>query len=139
MSTRTLAVSVLALWAAHSTAAAYNARAQTQFAPRVHVRAETPDTLEVPNPLASNRRLIAVPALVQPAPASPSRQPVGRTCSRGRRTWIGALIGAAAAAPVAKVAHDRFENEAANGTAAAASMIALGVAGGAFIGLSTCQ
>ena len=51
---------------------------------------------------------------------------------------FGALIGTAAAAPLAALAHKRWENEAANGAAAAATTLALGAAGGAFIGLATC-
>ena len=61
-----------------------------------------------------------------------------RMCRRGRRALLGALIGTAAAAPLAALAHKRWENEAANGAAAAATTLALGAAGGAFIGLATC-
>jgi hypothetical protein len=61
-----------------------------------------------------------------------------RTCRRGRRALLGALIGTAAAAPLAALAHKRWENEAANGAAAAATTLALGAAGGAFIGVATC-
>jgi hypothetical protein len=68
-----------------------------------------------------------------------ARQTKGvETCRRGRRALFGALIGTAAAAPLAAVAHKRWENEAANGAAAAATTLALGAAGGAFIGLATC-
>src|SRR5688572_10945729 len=61
-----------------------------------------------------------------------------RTCRRSRRALLGALIGTTAAAPLAALAHKRWENEAANGAAAAATTLALGAAGGAFIGLATC-
>ena len=68
-----------------------------------------------------------------------ARQTKGvETCRRGRHALFGALIGTAAAAPLAAVAHKRWENEAANGAAAAATTLALGAAGGAFIGLATC-
>jgi hypothetical protein len=60
------------------------------------------------------------------------------TCRRGRRALFGALIGTTAAAPLAALAHKRWENEAANGGGAAATTLALGAAGGAFIGLATC-
>jgi hypothetical protein len=60
------------------------------------------------------------------------------TCRRGRRALFGALIGTTAAAPLAALAHKRWENEAANGAGAAATTLALGAAGGAFIGLATC-
>jgi hypothetical protein len=95
--------------------------------------------LIVPDPLALDGRPIAVPAFTQPEATPSGRQPTRRDCNRTRRAWIGALIGAAAAIPLAKVAYDRFENEAANGTSAAAAMIGLGAGAGAFIGLSTCQ
>ena len=65
-------------------------------------------------------------------PASPPR------CRRGRRAVFGALIGAGAAAPLAALAHTRWENEAANGAAAATTTVLLGAAAGAFIGLATC-
>ena len=60
------------------------------------------------------------------------------TCRRGRRALLGALIGTTAAAPLAALAHKRWTNEAANGAGAAATTLALGAAGGGFIGLATC-
>ena len=59
-------------------------------------------------------------------------------CRRGRRALIGALIGIGGSVPLAVLAHTRWENEAANGAAAAATTLALSAAGGAFIGLATC-
>lgn len=41
--------------------------------------------------------------------------------------------------PLAKLVHTRFENEAANGTAAAATTVVLGAAVGALVGLATCN
>ena len=71
------------------------------------------------------------------APAQ--RRTVPSVCRPGRRTLIGALIGAGASIPLAVVAHKRFENEAASGAGAAATTLALGAAAGAFIGLATCR
>ena len=75
------------------------------------------------------------------APIAVSTQSQGssRQCRPGRRTWIGALIGAGAVMPLAKLAHTRFENEAANGAAAATTTVILGTSAGAFIGLATCH
>jgi hypothetical protein len=77
-------------------------------------------------------------AVRSPTPAA-SQQTAPRTCRRGRRALIGALIGAGGSIPVAVLAHERWENEAANGAGAAATMLALGAAAGALIGLATCS
>lgn len=61
-----------------------------------------------------------------------------QTCRRGRRAWIGALIGAGAA-PLAVFVHKRWENEGGNGAAAAATTVALAGGAGALIGSMTCQ
>lgn len=81
--------------------------------------------------LAAEIKPNAVPDSTQQA--SPPR------CRRGRRALIGALIGIGAAAPLARFAHTRFENEAASGAAAAATTLVLGAAAGAFVGLATCD
>lgn len=67
-----------------------------------------------------------------------ARQTPPAKCRRGRRSLIGALIGAGGTLPFVGLVHTRFENEAANGTAAAATAVVLGTAAGAFIGLATC-
>jgi hypothetical protein len=67
------------------------------------------------------------------APSSPQAT-TGLNCPRSRRIWIGALLGAGAAAPLAKIVHRRWENEGGNGAAAAATTVAIGAAAGAFIG-----
>jgi hypothetical protein len=81
----------------------------------------------------------ATPA-VSTAPAPPVQPHASlRSCRRGRRALIGALIGTAGAVPLAVVARNHWENEAANGAAAAATALALGAAAGAFVGLATCD
>jgi hypothetical protein len=70
----------------------------------------------------------------QPAAPSSSQATTGLNCPRARRIWIGALVGAGAAAPLAKIVHRRWENEGGNGAAAAATTVAIGAAAGAFIG-----
>ena len=78
-------------------------------------------------------------ASVTTQPAAPSSpRATEPNCPRGRRAWIGALVGAGAAAPVAKFMYRRAENEAANGAAWAATTVAIGAAAGALIG-STCS
>ena len=78
-------------------------------------------------------------ASVNSASGRIARQTNGvETCRRRRRALLGTLIGTAAAAPLAALVHKRWENEAANGAAAAATPLALGAAGGAFIELATC-
>jgi ferric-dicitrate binding protein FerR (iron transport regulator) len=87
----------------------------------------------------------AAVARTEPVPAAPSRQagaPESATrsgCRRWRRLLIGAAIGAAAAAPLAGLVNRRFENEAADGTAAAAGVVGLGGLGGALVGNATCR
>ena len=78
-----------------------------------------------------------IPAPHSLAPLSQSAQP--RQCRAGRRALIGALIGAGASIPLAKLAHDRFENEAASGPKAAATTVLLSAGAGALIGLATCR
>lgn len=94
-----------------------------------------------PRPLASPFRFPAPLAetltLSRQAAASSATTP--RTCRPGRRAWIGALIGAGASIPLAKLAHDRWENEAANGAGAAATTVLLSAGAGALIGLATCR
>ena len=68
--------------------------------------------------------------------AQPTRSP---KCRRGRRALLGALIGAAGSIPIAAVAHERWENEAASGAGAAMTAVALGAALGAFVGSATCD
>jgi len=76
-------------------------------------------------------------------PAQPSVAPLSqsapRKCRAGRRALIGASIGAGASIPLAKLAHDRFENEAAGGPKAAATTVLLSAGSGALIGLATCR
>ena len=79
------------------------------------------------------------PVRVQPPTAPVSQQTAPPKCDRGRRALIGGLIGTGGAIPAAVVAHRRWENEAGNGAGAAATMLALGAAAGAFIGLATCD
>ena len=78
-----------------------------------------------------------VPAPHSLAPLSQSDQP--RKCRAGRRALVGALIGAGASIPLAKLAHDRFENEAASGPKAAVTTVLLSAGAGAFVGLATCR
>ena len=59
--------------------------------------------------------------------------------SSRRRALIGALIGAGASVPLAKLAHDRFENEAASGPKAAVTSVLLSAGAGALVGLATCH
>jgi hypothetical protein len=75
------------------------------------------------------------------APIAVSTQTQGSSpqCRPGRRAWIGALIGAGAVVPLAKLAHTRFENEAANGAGAATTTVILGAGAGAFLGLASCR
>ena len=140
MGTRTLRAGTISLFLAALLGSVGSAQVQSQLAPSRQYRAETLRGLTVPAlPVVAPR--VDDPAVpTRPALASSSRQStMKRTCRRGRRTWMGAAIGAAAAAPLAKVAHDRSDNEAASGAGAAATALALGAAAGAFIGLSTCQ
>lgn len=140
MRTRTLLVGTISLCLAVLLGSVRSAQAQPQLAPVLQHRAEKLGGLTVPALPALEPRFISPAVPTQPDLASSSRQSTTKqTCRRARRTWIGAVIGAAAAAPLAKVAHDRFENEAASGAGAAATVLALGAAAGAFIGLSTCQ
>jgi hypothetical protein len=136
MRLRTLHASAVALCVAVMVG---NARAQSHTAPPFGHQAETADRLVVPRVPVFDGRFASPFAITRPALASTIRQTAKRNCRRSRRAWIGALVGAGAAVPVAKLAHDRFENEAANGAAAAATMVVLGAAVGAFIGLGTCQ
>lgn len=73
------------------------------------------------------------------ARADLTNQAPAKKCRTGRRAWIGALIGAGAMAPAAMLVHKRFENEAADGGAAAAWTVASGAAVGAFVGAATCS
>jgi hypothetical protein len=57
-----------------------------------------------------------------------SSQVTGPNCPSGRRAWIGALVGAGAAA---KFMYHRADNEAANGAAWAATTVAIGAVAGA--------
>jgi hypothetical protein len=97
---------------------------------------------QAPRPAASPFRLpdqlAATLALSRQAAASPPGT-TPRKCRPGRRAWIGALIGAGASIPLAKLAHDRWENEAANGAGAAATTVLLSAGVGALVGLSTCR
>jgi hypothetical protein len=72
-------------------------------------------------------------------PASSQAQTSERTCRRGRRAWIGALVGAGTSIPLAVILHERWINEGKNGDAGAASTVALGAAGGAPVGMATCS
>ena len=85
-----------------------------------------------------NRLVMKAPAIKLIATHGNAQQALPPRCRRGRRALIGALIGAGGTLPFVGVVHSRFENEAANGTAAAATAVALGAAAGAFIGLATC-
>ena len=76
------------------------------------------------------------PSIVRPESRLLQQPP--NECRRGRRAWIGALIGAGASVPVARFVHTRWENEAANGDAAAATTVAVAAAVGALIGAATC-
>ena len=78
-----------------------------------------------------------IPAQHSLSPLSPSSQP--RKCRAVRRTLLGLLIGAGASAPLARLAHDRFENEAASGPKAAATTVMLSAGAGALVGLATCR
>jgi hypothetical protein len=140
MRTRALVAATISLCPAALLGSVGSAQAQSQLAPVLQHRTEELGGLTVPALAALEPRFISRAVPTQPDVASFSRQSTRkRTCRRDPRTWIGAVIGAAAAAPLAKVAHDRFENEAASGAGAAATVLALGAAAGAFIGLSTCE
>lgn len=95
-----------------------------------------------PRPPASPFRLAdqlaETTTLSRQAPASP-RATTPRKCRPGRRAWIGALIGAGASIPLAKLAHDRRENEAANGAGAAAATVLSSAGAGALVGVATCR
>jgi hypothetical protein len=140
MKLKDLVLSAVTLCVVGWTGPVLEAQAQRQepsFGERTHAK---PAVLTLPAlpaldpPLVWNRSVLT-PGLTAPSQA----QTTARTCRRGRRAWIGALIGAAAATPLAALAHERWENEAANGAAAAATTVTLGAAAGAFIGLSTCH
>ena len=86
--------------------------------------AAAPDLRPAPRrPIASANRPSAAPSAA---------------CLRWRRILIGAAIGTVAAVPLARLVHARFENEAADGTPAAAWVVGLGGLGGALIGNATC-
>ena len=89
-----------------------------------------PTLPELERPSVPSRGSITHALEAQQAPAP--------RCRKGRRALIGALIGTGGAIPLAVLAHTRWENEAANGAAAAATTLVLGAAAGAFIGLATC-
>ena len=89
-------------------------------------------------PAIDSAQLSKARVIIHTPTAPVQQQAPSSKCRRGRRAVIGALIGAAGAVPLAVLAHTRWENEAANGTAAAATAVALGAAAGAFIGLATC-
>ena len=78
-----------------------------------------------------------IPAQHSLALVSQSVQPP--KCRACRRALIGALIGAGASVPWAKLAHDRFENEAASGPKAAVTTVLLSAGAGALVGLATCR
>ena len=139
MRTRTLRAGTIWLCLAALLGSVSSGQAQSQLAPFLQHRAEKLGGLTVPALPALEPRFISPAVPTQPDLASSDQSTVKRICRRGRRTWIGAVIGAAVSAPLAKVAHDRFENEAASGAGAAATVLTLGAAAGAFIGLSTCQ
>jgi hypothetical protein len=80
----------------------------------------------------------AVGAGSRRAPGPPAAQTT-RPCRRWRRILIGTAAGAAAAVPFASLVHRRFENEAANGGAAAAWTVGLGALAGALIANATCD
>jgi hypothetical protein len=140
MRTRTLLAGAIALCAVGFFGPVRPAQAQSQLTPVLQHRAGTLGGLTLPAmpALEAWSNLPAVRTRPNLAPSS-LQSTTKRTCRRGRRAWVGAVIGAEAAVPLAKVAHDRFENEAANGAGAAATVVALGASAGAFIGLSTCQ
>ncbi|MGE3509955.1 MAG: hypothetical protein AB7N65_13840 [Vicinamibacterales bacterium] len=133
MRVRSVLVCSIALSLAGPMGADSQAQAQSAFAP---VRVETAGGLKLP----SFDRQFATARPRQPDQTSAGQQPRAKqTCRRGRRTWLGAILGAAASAPLAKLAYDRFENEAANGAGAASSLLVVGSAAGAIIGLSSCS
>jgi hypothetical protein len=105
--------------------------------PRVQVETASPPSLRA----ALARATAAEPmrTLLPAAAPTQAQTDTTPTCRRGRRAWIGALIGAGASVPLAMLAHSRFENENASGAGAAATMIALGAGGGALVGLATCR
>jgi hypothetical protein len=83
--------------------------------------------------------VLPVPVATLTAAPQSARQASPPACRRGRRAFIGALFGAGAGGGRAPFVHTRWENEAANGAAAAATMVGLSAAGGAFLGLATCS
>ena len=131
---RLLAIAALA-WLMPAVAAAQAAAAiEPELLPPVVERAPRPLALpfRLPDQLAET---LTLPR--QAAASPPATTP--RKCRPGRRAWIGALIGAGASIPLAKLAHDRWENEAANGAGAAATTVLLSAGAGALIGLATCR
>lgn len=91
------------------------------------------------SPFAVPSAVTGAPVRARTSPSSISQPAQPRKCRAGRRALIGAVIGAGASVPLAKLAHDRFENEAASGPKAAATTVLLSAGAGALIGLATCR
>jgi hypothetical protein len=126
-----------ALWMLSLTPSAVAAQQEDRFPEPVGAVQTAPpkrSAFEVPPSLFTDSLIPARRSLV---PRSQTAQP--RKCRAGRRALIGALIGAGASIPLARLAHDRFENEAASGPKAAATTVLLSAGAGALIGLATCR
>jgi hypothetical protein len=116
-----------------------NAHAQSETASGLDAqRHMTLRRLKVPLAPFDNLRVLNAPTIKGIAAPDIAQQTSPAKCRPGRRSLIGALIGAGGTLPFVSLVHTRFENEAANGTAAAATVVALGAAAGAFVGLATC-
>lgn len=100
---------------------------------------QRPAPLSKRSPFAVSGERTGAPTLSRMSPTSISQPAQPRNCRAGRRALIGAVIGAGASVPLAKLAHDRFENEAASGPKAAATAVLLSAGAGALIGLATCR
>lgn len=125
-----------ALWMLSLTPSAVAAQEEDRFpAPVGAVPAAPPkrSAFHVTDPLFKD----LIPAQHSLAPLRQSSQP--RRCRAGRRALIGGLIGVGASIPLAKLAHDRFENEAASGPKAAVTTVLLSAGAGALVGLATCR
>jgi hypothetical protein len=106
-----------------------NAQTQSSLMPGASTNRIEPQRLKIP----ANIFLNTAPMAARRA------QPTARQCRAGRRALLGAAIGAGAAIPVGVLLHQRFTNEGANGTGAAASIIGTAAAFGALIGWGSCH